>query len=60
MPGGALAALRTHQPDEQAAARRIAGVANNPITAMAAAVRQIVSADRLGILRKAARQIRRN
>ena len=55
--GGALAAVRTVEPDEQAAPRRVGNVADQPIAALAMAVGEIVAAHRLGIARETVGQI---
>ena len=54
--GGALAALRPAQADEQAAARRVRDIADQPVAALAAAVGEIMAAHRLGIAREPVRQ----
>ena len=50
--GGALAAIRPFQADEQAAARCIGDVADQPVATLASTVREVVSAHRLGITRE--------
>ena len=55
--GGALAAVRPAQPDEQAAARRVGDVADQPVAAFAMAVGEIVAAHRLGIARETVGQV---
>jgi hypothetical protein len=54
--GRTLAAFRSFQPEEQGAAGRISHVADQPVAALAAAVREIVTAHRLGIARETVRQ----
>ena len=49
--GGALR-CRTAQADEQAAARRVGDIADQPVAALAMAVGEIVAAHRLGIARE--------
>ena len=53
---GALAAVRSSEPDEEAAAGRVGHVADQPVAALAAAVREIVPAHGLGIAGEAAMQ----
>ena len=55
--GGALAAIGSGQPNEQAAAGRVGDIADQPVIAFATAVREIMAADRLGIAREAACQL---
>ena len=54
--GGALAAVRSFQANEQAAAGCIRDVADKPVAARASTVREVVSAHRLGITRETVRQ----
>ena len=54
--GRALAGVGTVQTHEQAAARRVPHVADEPVAAFAPAVREIVAAHRLGIARETAGQ----
>ena len=54
--GGALAAIRPFQANEQAAARCVRDVADQPIATLASTVREIMSAHRLGIAREPVRQ----
>src|ERR1700730_3562258 len=55
--GGAGTGFGTLQPDIETTARRLHGVAGDPVAAGAAAVGEVVAAHRLGIAREAARQI---
>ncbi len=57
--GGALPGVSALEPDEQRAAGRVANVADHPIATLAATVRQIAAAHRLGVARETARQVRR-
>ena len=57
--GGAPAAVRTVEPDEQAASWCVGNVADQPIASFAMAVGEIVAAHRLGIARETVGQIRR-
>ncbi len=54
--GGAPAAVRPCQPNEQAAAGRVSRIADKPIVAVAAAVGEIMAAHRLGLARETVRQ----
>ena len=54
--GGALSAGRTAEAHEQAAAGRVGDIADQPVTAFAAAVGEIMTAHRLGIAREPVRQ----
>ncbi len=56
--GGALAAVRPFQPDEQAAAGRVGDIADQPVAAFLATVGEIMTAHRLGIAREPVRQFR--
>ena len=49
--------LGASQAHIEAAAWRVLDIADEPVAALAAAVRQIAAADRLGIAREAARQV---
>ena len=55
--GGALAGVRPEEADIERAAGRIVDVADKPVTALPAAVGEIVAADRLGVLRQMAREV---
>ncbi len=57
LAGGARAGAGAMQADVEAAPRRVADVAGEPVAALAASVGQVVAADRLGVLGKAARQV---
>ena len=57
--GGALPGFSALQPDEERAAGRVANVADHPIATLAATVREIAAAHRLGVARETARQVRR-
>src|SRR5882724_3853129 len=54
--GGALAAVGSFESNEQAASWRIRDVTDQPITAFAATVGEIVAAHRFGIARETVRQ----
>ena len=54
--GCTLAGFRSFQPDEQGAAGRIPHIADQPVSALATAVGEIVAAHRLGIARETVRQ----
>jgi hypothetical protein len=56
MTGGPFAGVRSVQPHEQAAARCVPHIANEPVTAFPATVREIVAAHHLGITRETACQ----
>ena len=56
LPAAPLPDSRPLQPNEQRAAGRVANVADQPISALAATVGKIASAHRLGIARETARQ----
>jgi hypothetical protein len=58
LPGGALAAVRPLEPDEQATSRRIRDIANEPVAALAAAIGEIVAAHCLGIARETVSEVR--
>ena len=51
-----LAGFASFQPDEHGAARRVPHVADQPVTALAATVGEIMTAHRLGIARETVRQ----
>jgi hypothetical protein len=51
--GRAFAGQRPDQADVEAAPRRVGDIADDPVTALAAAVGEVMAADRLGILREA-------
>src|SRR3546814_3547043 len=51
----AASVLRSCKTDIEAAPRRVAGVADQPITALAMPLRQVVTAHRLGLDRKSTR-----
>ena len=53
--GGALSAVRACEANEQAAARRVGNVADDPLATPAAAVGEVMAAHRLGITRETAR-----
>ena len=53
----ALAGLRSSQPHEEGAPRRVVDVANQPVAALPPAVGEVVAAHRLGIARETVRQI---
>ena len=55
--GRTPAGFRSFQPDEQRAAGRIPHVADQPVTALAATVGEIMTAHRLGIARETVRQV---
>ena len=55
--GGALSGVRPQEADIERAAGRIVDVANEPVAALPAAVREIVAANRLGVLRQMAREV---
>src|SRR5882724_1453541 len=55
--GGAVTIVGTLQPDIEAAARRVHGVAGDPVAARTPPVGEVMTAHRLGIAREAARQI---
>ena len=55
--GGALAAVRPPEPDEQATSRRVRDIANEPVAALAATVGEILAAHRLGIARETVSEI---
>ena len=55
--GSALSSLRAEEADIERAAGRIVDVANEPIAALPAAVRQIGAANRLGVSRQMAREV---
>ena len=54
--GGAGTVIRPGETDIEAAAGRIADIADRPIAAMAAAIREIISAHGLGMTRESLRQ----
>ena len=54
--GGAAAGFRPLEPHEHRAARRVADVADQPVSALAPSVGEIVAAHRLGLARETARQ----
>ncbi len=54
---GALASLRSSQPDKKGAPRRVVDIADQPVAALPAAVGEVVAAHRLGIARETVRQI---
>src|SRR6202023_2873603 len=54
--GPALAAVRSRQADEQAAAWRIGDIADQPVAALAPTVGEVVATHRLGIARETVRQ----
>src|SRR3546814_1156136 len=54
---GASAGVATLQPDEHGPARRVAGIADQPVATLAAAIRKIVAAHCLGLPPEALRQI---
>ena len=54
---GVIIARRPTQPHIEAAPGRVVDVADEPVAAFAAAVGEIVAADRLGVLGQAARQV---
>src|SRR5579871_4972905 len=55
--GGAFAAVGTAQTHEEAAAGRVGDIADQPVTALAMAVGEVVAAHRLGITRETMSQI---
>ena len=55
--GCAFAAFRSAQANEQAAAGRVADIADQPVVALAATVGEIMTAHRLGLARETLRQI---
>jgi hypothetical protein len=57
LAGGALAAVRPLEPDEQAAPRRVRNITDQPVSPLAAAVGEIVAAHRLGIARETVSEI---
>ena len=57
--GGALAAIRPFQPNEQAAAGRVRDIANEPVATRATTVGEIMAAHRLRLTRKTACQLDR-
>ena len=57
MTGGPFAEVRSVQPHEQTAARCVPHIADEPVAAFPAAVREIVAAHRLGITRETACQL---
>ena len=54
---GALAGLRSSEPDEEGATWRIADIADQPVAALSPAIGEVVTAHRLGIAREKVRQI---
>ncbi len=54
---GALAGVRSFQPDEKGAPWRVADIADQPVAAFSSAVGEVVAARRLGIARETVRQI---
>ena len=57
--GRALTGVRSAQPDEETAARRVPRIADDPVVALPPTVREIVAAHRLGIARETARKLGR-
>ena len=57
LAGGALAAVRPLETDEQATSRRVRHIANEPVAALATTVGEIVAAHRLGIARETVSEI---
>src|SRR5262245_44021023 len=55
--GSTLAMVRAAQADEQAAALRVGDIADQPVAALAVSVREIVTANCLGIARETAGQV---
>ena len=56
--GGALAALGPAQADEQAAARRVCDIADQPVAALSAAVGEVAAAHSLGLACEPSRNTR--
>ncbi len=57
LAGCTLAAVRSAQADEEAAARSVGDIADQPVSAFAMAVGEIMAAHRLGIARETAGQV---
>src|SRR5262245_66694708 len=55
--GGALPAVGPCEANEQAAARRVRNIADDPVATQAMALREVMAAHRLGITRETAGQI---